>query len=149
MSHAAATDNSLLDEYQAEWRILRERPRTVLFEGPVAATNAVLLLLQPHIRETITWNPPHAPVTADNGQTGALILKEAAALSGDDQRQLLEWLESEGARAHIVSTTERSLFALVAVGLFDATLYYRLNTMLLRVGARNPPERTVPILTSH
>jgi hypothetical protein len=33
MSHAAAVDRSVLDEYQAEWRMLRERPpleRTVL-----------------------------------------------------------------------------------------------------------------------
>jgi hypothetical protein len=149
MSHAPAMDSSVLDEYQAEWRMLRERPHTVLLEGPVAATNAVLLLLQPHIPETITWNRPHAPVTAHNGQTGVLILREASALSGDDQKQLREWLEREGSGAHIVSTTERPLFALVAAGLFDETLYYRLNTMLLPVGPGNPRDRTVPILTSH
>lgn len=113
---------------------LRERPHTVLFEGPVAATNAVLLLLQPHTRETIVWNRPQAPVTSDDGQAGVLILREAAGLSLVDQRQLLEWLVREGAGAHIVSTTERSLFALVSAGLFDATLYYRLNIMLLQVG---------------
>jgi hypothetical protein len=37
----------------------------------------------------------------------------------------------------IVSTTERRLIALVARGLFDETLYYRLNVMLLRVGSKN------------
>ena len=134
MSDAAATDVSLLDQYQTEWRILREGPHTVLFEGPVAATNAALLLLQPHVGETIVWNRPQAPITALDGQTGVLILREAAALSGDDQRQLIEWLEGEGSRAHVVSTSERSLFALVSAGLFDATLYYRLNIMLLQVG---------------
>ena len=137
MTHAPA-GSSLLDEYQAEWRMLKERPHTVLFEGPVAATDAVLLLLQPHIRETIAWNRPHVPITAHNGQTGVLIVREAAALSGDDQKQLLDWLKTEGSRAYVVSTTERSLFALVAAGLFDETLYYRLNVILLPVGPRNP-----------
>jgi len=34
-------------------------------------------------------------------------------------------------------TTERRLIGLVARGLFDETLYYRLNVMLLRVGSKN------------
>ena len=34
--------------------------------------------------------------------------------------------------------TARPLFALVAAGVFDATLYYRLNVVLLRVEAPHP-----------
>jgi hypothetical protein len=112
----------------------------VLLEGPVAATDAVLLLLQPHIREPILWNRPQAPLNLPSGETHALILREAAALSGDDQRRLLEWLGGAGAGTQIVSTTERPLFTLVADGLFDRALYYRLNVMLLHVGSKTSAE---------
>jgi DNA-binding NtrC family response regulator len=47
---------------------------------------------------------------------------------------LLAWTGESGWRTRIISTTPRQLFALVASGLFDAALYYRLNVMLLRAG---------------
>jgi hypothetical protein len=84
------------------------------------------------------WHRPPAPLELPSGETRALILRDAAALSGHDQRRLLEWIGG-GSRTQIISTTERPLFALVASGLFDAALYYRLNVMLLRIGAPYPP----------
>ena len=40
----------------------------------------------------------------------------------------------------VISTTAIPLFALVARKLFDASLYYRLNVFLLRVGTFDPGE---------
>lgn len=137
MIAAAATDVSLMIPYQAEWRTWRAHPYNVLLEGPAATTNAVLRLLQPHIREPIVWHQPQGPLTLPSGETGALILTDVAALGADDQMRLLEWLVGPGLHTQIVSTTERSLFACVTRGLFDAGLYYRLNIMLLRVGSGN------------
>jgi len=134
MSAATAPDVSLLDLHQLEWRILREHLHNVLLEGAVAATEAVLLLLQPHIGRPIRSHRARAPLDLPRGETGALILRDVAALSGDDQRRLLQWLGGAGSRAQVISTTERPLFALVRGGFFDAALYYRLNVMLLRVG---------------
>jgi len=48
---------------------------------------------------------------------------------------LLAWLGGPEPRTQIVSTTEHSLFAVVARGPFNETLYYRLNIVLLRVGS--------------
>jgi hypothetical protein len=136
MSVARATDVSLLDRYHTEWRILSEQPYNVLLEGAVTATDAVLGLLQPHIRGPIVWHRPRSPLDLPNGETRALILRDAAALSTADQRRLLAWMGATGSRTQIISTTARPLFALVTAGLFDAALYYRLNLMLLRVGAQ-------------
>ena len=137
MSATTPADGSPLESFQLESIILRTCRHNVLLEGPVAETNAVLRLLQSHLRGPIVWNRP-PPLELPSGNTGVLILRGVAALSAEDQTRLLAWIGGPGSRTHIVSTTERSLFALVAQGLFDDTLYYRLNTMLVRVGAQNP-----------
>ena len=79
---------------------------------------------------------------------GAFVLRDVAALSASDQARLLEWSDGSRSSAQIVSTTEGPLFALVVRGLFDATLYYRLNIMLLRVGSITPTAST-DVLAEH
>jgi hypothetical protein len=138
MSAETATDVSWLEGFQTEWRVLWPHPHNVLLEGPVAATNAVLRLLQPHMRERIVWNPPRVPLELPSEATGTLILRDVAGLSAHDQTRLRVWLGRATSRTQIVSVTEDSLLALVARGLFDEGLYYRLNVMLLRVGSSRP-----------
>jgi len=132
MSAATTPDVSLLNAYHTEWRFLSEHPCNVLLEGAVNATDVALRLLRPHIREPIAWYQPPATLNLPSGETRALILRDAAALSRDEQRRLLAWMGDTGSRTHIISTSARPLFVLVASGLFDAGLYYRLNVMLLR-----------------
>ena len=138
MGAASLTDVSLLDSYQAEWRMLSEHRCNVLLEGAVTTTDAVLHLLQPLLGEPIQWHGPHEPLDLPSGQTRTLIVRDAAALGGDDQRRLLVWSRETGVGTQIISMTPRPLFALVAAGVFDAALYYRLNVMLLRVEASRP-----------
>jgi hypothetical protein len=137
MNTATVTDAWWLESVQTRWGILRACRHNVLLEGPVAATNAGLHLLQPPIRGPIVWNGPQTPLNLPSGEVGRLILRGVAGLSAEDQARLLVWLRGLGSRTQIVSTTERPLFALVARGLFDETLYYRLNVMLLRVGSKD------------
>jgi hypothetical protein len=136
MNAATATDVSWPEWVQTEWRILRACRHNVLLEGSLSATDAVLRLLPPHIRGATVWNGAHTPLNLPSGQIGGLILRGVADLSAEDQTRLLVWLDGPGSRTQIVSTTERPVFALVARGLFDETLYYRLNVMLLRIGAK-------------
>jgi len=125
----------LREAFQRELEILSAGRHNVLVEGPAAESGAVLHLLQPHIDEPIVWDGPDTPLDLPGRVTGALILKGIAGLSADDQTRLLAWLGGTGSRTQVVSTTEHSLFALVARGLFNETLYYRLNILLLRVGS--------------
>jgi hypothetical protein len=140
MNGAAAPHIPLLDSYQTELGILRAPPANVLIEGPSAATDDVLLVLRQHLREPLVSNLAHAPLHLPDGSATPIILKNVAALTADDQARLLVWLQREGFGAQIISTTERPLFALVAQGLFDAALYYRLNVLLLRIGAKHSRE---------
>jgi len=136
MNHSSATDLPWPELSQTEWRILPACRHNVLLEGSLSATNAVLRLLQPHMRGPIVSSGPQSPLTLPSGGSGGLILRDVAGLSAADQARLLAWLGGPGWRTQVVSTTERPVFALVARGLFDETLYYRLNVMLLRVDRR-------------
>ena len=66
-----------------------------------------------------------------------MILRDVTGLTASDQKRLLAWIGSTGSLTQIVSTTERPMFALVAQGLFDEALYYRLNVILIRVESRH------------
>ena len=134
MNAATAIGVSLLDSYQRELRILRAHPHNVLLEGPVDATDAALGLLRPHIREPLLRHVPHGALDLPQRETRGLILRNVSTLTADDQTKLLMWLGDEGAHTQVVSTTDYPLFPLVAHGLFDAALYYRLNVVLLRLG---------------
>ena len=136
MSAAVATDTSLLDGYHKEWRFLSEQSCNVLIEGTVTATEAVLHLLRPHIHEPIGWHRPAARLDLPSGEVRTFIVRDAAALSPDEQRRLLAWMDEAGSHTQVITTASRALFALVAVGRFDAALYYRLNVLLVRV---SPP----------
>jgi Sigma-54 interaction domain len=117
MIEATATHVPMLNSCKTELEILRARPHNVLLEGPDDATDAVLRVLWPHGRPTC-----------------ALILRDVSTLMADAQEQLFAWLADEGACTQVVSTTQSPLFAFVRDGLFSASLYYRLNVLLLRVG---------------
>ena len=77
------------------------------------------------------WHQAAASLELPSGKSGTLILTDASGLDRDSQRRLQTWI---GAGIQIITTAERPLFLLVATGLFDAGLYYRLNTLLLRLG---------------
>jgi hypothetical protein len=132
MSAVPTTAASVLECHHTEWRLLIEQPCNVLVEGSVPATDAFVRLLLPHIREPIVEHRPPTTLNLPTGETGALIVTDAAALSRDEQRRLLAWIGEAGSRAQIITTASCRLFALVEAGVFDAALYYRLNVLLLR-----------------
>jgi hypothetical protein len=142
LSTASATDVSPLDSYECERRILREHRCNVLVEGDGADTGALLRLVLPQTREAVVWHRPYAPLELPDRQTNTFILRNAASLSAGDQARLLDWSSETGWRTQIISTVESPLFTLVESGLFDATLYYRLNIMLLRLTEAYPIVRS-------
>jgi hypothetical protein len=137
MTAARETDALPLHLSQTEWMVLRELQHNVLLEGPSAVTKAVVSLLHPRIGKPIAWHHPPDRLGLPSADTGALILTDVAALSGDDQKRLLDWINDEGSQTRIVSMTERRLFALVESGVFNEALYYRLNLILLPFGSRD------------
>lgn len=103
----------------------------MLIEGPIAETHAMLRSLQPHMDTPILWKRPYARLELSGGLVGGLILEDVSTLSREEQVRLVAHFDA-GIRTQVVSTSQHPLYPLVAHGLFDATLYYRLNVVLLR-----------------
>jgi Sigma-54 interaction domain len=104
----------------------------ILLEGPKTWTDAVVLQLQPHFRPPITRKQSGVAFQLTGGDVGALILQDVDLLSAAEQTRLLAWMGSASRHTRIVSTTSSPLSPLVARGLFNGELYYRLNVILLQ-----------------
>jgi len=71
------------------------------------------------------------PLELPTGECGALVLGNVCALDRHEQAALLRWLDV--GRKQVVSATAQPVFPLIARGLFDEALYYRLNVMRLSI----------------
>ena len=114
-----------------EWLSVWTQQHNAIFEGPEHATESLLLLLQPSLRTPAIWRRAPVPLELPTDECGALVLRNVCALDRHEQAALSRWLDSS--RKQVVATTVDPLFPLVARGLFDEALYYRLNTMLMRI----------------
>lgn len=117
----------------AEWSHICTGRHNVLLEGPMACTEAVLHLLKRHFGEPITMKRSGAPLELHTLKGGTVVVQDIAAFGRPEQERILEWLEDPRTRTQVVCTTIEPLFPLVAQGLFDETLYYRLNIILLQL----------------
>lgn len=113
-----------------EWHGVCTRPHNAILEGPEHVTDSLLLLLAPSLRPPTLWKRAPTPLHLPAGECRSLVLRNVSALDRDGQATLLRWLDA--GRKRVISTTAYPLFPLIAGGLFDEALYYRLNVMLLR-----------------
>lgn len=113
-----------------DWRALLRTRTNVLITGPDLALSAFADLARSELREPIRSAGPSLPQLLEGTQT--LILTEVDTLDRDSQKRLREWLDQHQ-DVQVVSLTSVNLFALVTKHAFDATLYYRLNAILLDI----------------
>ena len=116
-----------------EWNSVCAKQHNVVFEGPERETEGLLQLLEPHLQAPAVWKRAPMPLELQTDECGTLVVQEVSALGRHEQAALLKWLDRPGDRRQVVSTTIVPLFPLLARGLFDETLYYRLNVVLLLV----------------
>ncbi len=64
-------------------------------------------------------------------QSGIVVLRDVEALEKVEQLRFLDWVDSPSNRLQVVSTASAPLLWLVEDRKFDATLYYRLNTVYI------------------
>jgi len=118
---------------RAEWAAITLGRRNFLLAGPRSAVDAAVAEMTPHLLEPVRRFDPEKEQSFPQPTHGTLILLEAAALSREQQLQILGWLDQFANREHVqvISTTSRALFSLVERGEFLAALYYRLNVLRL------------------
>jgi hypothetical protein len=119
-----------------EWSRVCTRPHNAIFEGPEHVTETVLLTLAPYLRTPAIWTRAPTTLELPTDERGSLVLRNVSALDRHGQTALLRWLDAD---RQVISTTPRPLFPLIARGLFDEALYYRLNVMLLSIDATGAP----------
>lgn len=119
----------------ADWRRAAIAQHNMLLEGTAASIDAVLPILAPHLREPVWWQRRGIPLALPLETCGTLVLQNIAALDAHDQARLRVWCDDPARRTQVVSTTSYPLFPLVDCGVFDATLYYRLNVVRFALSA--------------
>jgi hypothetical protein len=112
----------------------------ILLEGSDEWTSAVLLRLTPYFCDPVVWRAG-APFPIGSATSRTIVVPGVDALSRTEQSRLLRCVSESAGSAQVVSTTTEELYPLVMRGEFDATLYYRLNVVLLRVNTESldPP----------
>lgn len=115
-----------------DWRALLRTRANVLVTGPEEALTAFAQTARSEMREPVRWVASSTPLFFDAART--LILAEVDALDDAGQQRLMRWLnERRNTDTQIISLTSVPLFSLVGTNSFDADLYYRLNTIHLKI----------------
>ncbi len=116
-------------ELQLEWHTVAREHCNVLVEGTPAAAGEMLEAIRPHLHTPIHEHRPQAGTPVPLPAQGTLILLEVSGMAPREQTKLLRWLHERNGSVQIASTSAEPLFRLVEAGRFDASLYYRLNTV--------------------
>jgi len=126
----------------AEWRALAGLRPNVMIIGSSALTTAVvteLIALTPSVFE---WTP-HVPLPKPGQRASTLVMHDVCTLSLARQDRWIDWLDRTAApRPQILTTSHLDVWPLVTRGMFRSALYYRLNTVLLKM--RRIPSPTNP-----
>jgi hypothetical protein len=119
-----------------EIKILRAWHPNLLIVGSREATASALEALRGVFRpDIVKWVGEGAlPLPLASG-TQTLILHDADLIAPDDQQRLLASLKQDCRGVQVVATTTRPLVELVVSADFDASLYYALNVIYIRLSS--------------
>ena len=136
------TDSRHPDELSDAWSLnLVEASLAVsagvnlLLVGPDEEVNQMIGDLRSDLNgPTTVWEPGRPLHLPDPARPGTLILRQVGEMSRDAQQRLCDWLPATGRRLRIISTSPASMVSLIRRGVFDETLYYRLNVVCVELG---------------
>ena len=113
------------------WTSLIGTRANVLVTGTADALTAFVSAARPAMREPVRSTAHSALMQPEPARP---ILPARTLILDAGQQWLMQWLnEGNDADTQVISLTSVPLFALVESKRFDATLYYRLNTIHLKI----------------
>ena len=116
-----------------EWDCVTNSRLNALLIGPRHVTGRLVRSVRSHLAHPIIRVFPHRPLVLPRAdQVGTIILEDVARLDMAAQRYVLEWLEGAVPRTRMIGTSTVPLLPMVAAGIFDGALYYRLNLVYVR-----------------
>ena len=126
----AVTPSSLTPE---GWDFVTNSRMNTLLIGPRHVTGRLVRSMRSRLAHPIVRVLPHRPLVLPQAdQVGTIILEDVGRLDLAAQMHLLEWLDDAVPRSQIISTSTIPLLPMVATGIFDRALYYRLNLVYVR-----------------
>jgi hypothetical protein len=118
-----------------DWELLWSVRTNALMVGPHHETAAVLAALLPSLDAPVSRVITGAHFALPPaGHSGSVILEDLSGFTVPEQQRLLEWLDMNGRRARVISTSTRAMTRSIADREFLPALYYRLNGLYLEVG---------------
>lgn len=101
-----------------------------LLVGPDNLVENMVSLVVPDLQPTATIRRQNEELLLPtaSARIRTAVIRDVDGLTPVEQRRLLDWLVSAPNRTQVVSTTSAPLLPLVETGVFNDTLYYRLNT---------------------
>ena len=139
MPNMTDTPDQIRSSHYAEWSILRASSLNALLIGAPHLTAAAVGMLARGARSPIVrWNPAQWDIPAMIA--GTLVIDDVDRLTPVQQERLARWIGGPGTSVQVLALVRTPLFADVEMGRFSASLYYRLNTVMveLRVQADLP-----------
>lgn len=116
-----------------EWDCLTRSRLNALLIGPRHVTGRLVRSVRSHLAHPIIRVFPHMPLVLPRAdQVGTIILEDVGRLDMAAQRYLLDYLEGAVPRTRMIGTSTIPLLPMVAAGIFDGALYYRLNLVYVR-----------------
>jgi len=109
------------------------RVNILLMGTPAVTCKVVSTLLRTRQEAAASWRPGEGLLLPLVKGGATMVLHDVGSLLPGDQLHLLTWLEQTTTRAQVISTSSGPLFPLVQAGVFNETLFYRLNTICLDV----------------
>ena len=104
-----------------------------LLIGPRRVTGRLVRSLRSQLAPPIIQVFSHMPlVLPPADQVGTIIVEDVGRLDRAAQMYLLEWLDGAVSRTRVIGTSTMPLLPMVAAGIFDGALYYRLNLVYVR-----------------
>ncbi len=132
VSMSPSSDKAASSSVYTDLTLARVARANLLVVGPERMVTNLLGHVLPDLHSGVTIRRNgqlHLPPTAT--QVGAVVIRDADALTADEQRVVLEWLETVSERTQVITTSSMPLLARVEAGEFSAALYYRLNTIYI------------------
>jgi hypothetical protein len=115
-----------------DWRALLNFHPNVLLEGNESDIEETLVALEKDFYpRLLSWVETDSMF--DPGGHATIIVRQIAKLPASGRDRLHRWLASASRPIQVVTTSSVPLFPLVERYEFPAGLYYRLNTVRLRV----------------
>lgn len=116
-----------------DWQLARASEANVLLIGRDPELGDAAVYLASAASPAVTmWTTTVQPMPRQAANV-VVVARNVDGLGSKEQQELLRWLDLAAGQTRVISTASPSLWPMVRDGAFSLELYYRLNTVCVRL----------------